>query len=103
MMMMMKVYLLIWVLGAAAVSLKGDGDDNSDFSASGSGESFFDLFIPGNLTLTRPWLVENDSSSLSSSDATNTTKDSSSSSSSTANLHPLCLVYVLLVLFMLAY
>ncbi|XP_078020162.1 uncharacterized protein LOC144459646 [Epinephelus lanceolatus] len=129
--MMMKVYLLIWAVGAAIILSMGDEDnyhddtddddeDDEDDSFSGSGESNYFLFIPENLwTLFSPWRDEDNLLNLSSSDATdnlsmgavaengvedgNTTKDSSSSSS-TSNLNPLCLlVYILLALFTLAY
>ncbi|KAL7375483.1 hypothetical protein ABVT39_018252 [Epinephelus coioides] len=127
--MMMKVYLLIWAVGAAIILSMGDEDNYHDYtddddeydeddSFSGSGESKYSLFIPENLwTLFSPWRDEDNLLNLSSSDATdnlsmgavaengveddNTTKDSSSSS--TSNLNPLCLlVYILLALFTLA-
>ncbi|XP_049425101.1 uncharacterized protein LOC125884250 [Epinephelus fuscoguttatus] len=85
--MMMKVYLLIWAVGAAIILSMGDEDvysndtddeddyyddtddeNDEDDSFSGSGESNVSLFIPENLwTLFQLWRDEDNLLNLSSS------------------------------------
>ncbi|GAA6228367.1 uncharacterized [Lates japonicus] len=79
MMAMIKVYLLMFALGAAVILSNGnDLSDDEDSLENGSGEG------PDNSTSNSP-------------------SSSSSSSSSTTIIYPSCLVYVLVILCMLAH